>query len=232
MITVQFRYGTDNLGYLVHGDKYALAVDGGAVGEMVDYLDRNKLKLKFVTNTHSHGDHTCGNKKLLKFTGAEFLDLKNLPEKGGIGLEGIVIHVMHTPGHTTDSVCFRFDDILLTGDTLFNGKVGRCFTGDFEGFFRSIKRILALPPDTMLYAGHDYVLEYLDQAEELEPENAFIKEYRTRYNPSLVRAALGEEMKIDPFIRFNEPEVVSMLTGKGLPVDTEFHRFRSIMSLV
>ncbi len=84
----------------------------------------------------------------------------------------------------------------------------------------------------MLYAGHDYVLEYLDQAEELEPANTFIKEYRTRYNPDLVRAVLGDEMKVDPFIRFNEPEIVNMLTGRGLPVDTEFHRFRSIMSLV
>ncbi|MCK5131972.1 MAG: MBL fold metallo-hydrolase [Candidatus Sabulitectum sp.] len=112
MITVQFRYGTDNLGYLVHGDEYALAVDGGAVMEMVDYLGRNKLKLVFVTNTHSHGDHTCGNRELIRLSGAEFLDVKNLPEMGSIGLEDMLINIFHTPGHTADSVCFRFGDAI------------------------------------------------------------------------------------------------------------------------
>lgn len=230
--TVQFRYGTDNLGYLIHGDTDALAIDGGACKEMMDYLSSRKLRLKYVTNTHSHGDHTCGNSSLLKLSGAEFIDVKDLPELKKIDLEGNSIRVYHTPGHTTDSVCFYYEGVLIAGDTLFNGKVGRCFTGDIPGFFQSIKQILDLPPDTVLFAGHDYVFEYLDQAGELEPENLLVDEYRSLYNPNLVCATLREEMEVDPFIRYNKPEIIRMLVSRGLPVDTEFHRFRSVMSLM
>lgn len=232
MVVVQLRYGDDNLGYLVHGDEFALAIDGGAAEEIMDYLKSKGLRLKFVTNTHSHRDHTCGNSELLRLSGAELINEEYLSRTTKIELEGESIGVMHTPGHTADSVCFSCCNVLIAGDTLFNGKVGRCFTGDLRGFFQSIKRILALPVSTVLYAGHDYVLEYLDTAAELEPDNAFIEEYRERYNPDLVRATLEEEIKVDPFLRFNEPEIVSILKDRGLPVDTEFDRFRSVMSLM
>ncbi len=232
MKTVQFRYGKDNLGYLIHGQEYAMAVDGGAVGEIIHYLRDNSLKLEFVTNTHSHGDHTCGNRELLGITGAEFLDVGTLPELGSIGLEGSEIKVIPTPGHTSDSLCFLFDDVLLSGDTLFMGKVGRCFTGDIHSFYLSIKKILALSDETVVYAGHDYVLEYLKTAKELQPANSFISEYLMEYNPDLVKSTLGAEKKIDPFISFNEPEIIELLISRKLPVDTEFDRFSSIMSLI
>ncbi len=232
MKVVQFRYGVDNLGYLLHGDEFALAIDGGATVEIMNYLSSNGLKLKFVTNTHSHRDHTCGNSELLRLSEAELINGEDLGRTTKIELEGESIRVMHTPGHTADSVCFSCGNVIIAGDTLFNGKVGRCFTGDFRGFLQSIKRILAFPVSTVLYAGHDYVLEYLDTAAKLEPDNTFIGNYRERYNPDLVRATLEEEIRVDPFLRFNEPEIVNMLKDKGLPVDTEFDRFRSIMSLM
>lgn len=60
----QFRYSIDNLGYLVYGLKSAMAVDGGAVGEILDFVRIHNLHLKYVTNTHSHMDHTVGNQGL------------------------------------------------------------------------------------------------------------------------------------------------------------------------
>ena len=232
MKTVQFRYGKDNLGYLIHGREYAIAVDGGAVGEIIHYLKDKRLKLEFVTNTHSHGDHTCGNRELLGVTGAEFIDVETLPELGSIQLESSEIEVIPTPGHTADSICFHTDGVLLSGDTLFNGKVGRCFTGDIRSFFLSIKKILALPDETVIYAGHDYVLEYLETAQELEPANPFISVYRRAYSPDLVKSTLEEEKRIDPFIRFNEPEIKELLIRRNLPVATEFNRFSSMLSLI
>ncbi len=232
MTVVQLRYGEDNLGYLIHGEEHAIAVDGGAVDEILLYLGQNKLQLKYVTNTHTHGDHTCGNRELLRQSNAEFLDVKELPEAGIISLENNIINVIHTPGHTADSVCFQFDDVLLSGDTIFNGKIGRCFTGDIHSFYLSIKKILELPDATVVYAGHDYVLEYLKTAKELDPANPFISDYRKAYSPDLVKSTLGEEKRIDPFIRFNEPEMIELLKSRNLPVDTEFHRFSSILSLI
>ena len=56
----QFRYSMDNFGYLVYGKRSALAVDGGAVDEILSFINTKDLTLEFVTNTHSHMDHTTG----------------------------------------------------------------------------------------------------------------------------------------------------------------------------
>jgi len=233
MKTIQFRYGTDNLGYLVHGKRDAIAVDGGAVDAITDYLENNGLSLIYVTNTHSHGDHTSGNAELLKKTGADFLPVSQLPAMKNIILEGNKIRVIHTPGHTEDSICFSHGIHLLTGDTLFNGKVGRCFTGDIEAFYNSIKKLLCLSDGTYIYAGHDYLLEYLETAERIEPENDLISIYREGYNPlGLLTSTLGWEKKVNPFIRYNLPSIIALLNSRGLPTGSEFERFSSMLTLM
>ncbi len=231
--TVQFRYGTDNLGYLVRGKTGAIAVDGGAVDDILFYLKQEGLVLEFVTNTHSHSDHTCGNKALLAGTDATLLPVSDLPEMGSLYLEGNEIRIIHTPGHTLDSVCFSYRNDLLTGDTLFNGKVGRCFTGDVKSFFKSVKTLLGFPDGTNIYAGHDYLLEYLDTAETIEPENQLIAIYREGYDPEkILTATLGWEKKVNPFIRFNQPWIINLLESRGLPADGEFERFSSMLTLM
>jgi len=149
----QFKYSADNFGYLVYGAKTAMAIDGGAVDEILAFLQTQNLELKYVTNTHSHMDHTTGNPALLSRSNAQFLAFNTLLKSGEIEIDGEPIHVFHTPGHTTDSVCFYFDNILVAGDTLFNGKVGRCFTGDHQNFLEAIKTILELPEETIVYGG-------------------------------------------------------------------------------
>ena len=66
----QFRYSADNLGYLIYGKRSAMAIDGGAAGDMLNFVESNNLELHYVTNTHSHMDHTSGNAALLKGSGA------------------------------------------------------------------------------------------------------------------------------------------------------------------
>ena len=228
----QFRYGQDNLGYLLYGEREAVAVDGGASGEMLAFLREHGLTLRYVTNTHSHGDHTCGNGELLRSTGAEFLDAPALRRTGTVELEGETIRVIETPGHTADSVCFLADGMLLSGDTLFMGKVGRCFTGDVRGFYEAIEKLEVLSDETLVYAGHDYVEEYLDFAAGLEPGNPWIEPYRARYDPADVVASLGDEKLVDPFLRLDEPSVVSALEERGLPAGSRYERWRSLISLM
>ncbi len=232
MKTKQFRYGRDNLGYLVYSGTEAIAIDGGAVEGVLEFLKEKGLSLKYVTNTHSHVDHTVGNSELLKRTDAEFLGPEALSRTGRVKIDGGTIEVTDTPGHTADSVCFHYDGVLIAGDTLFNGKVGRCFTGDSEGFYRSISTLLELPDSTLVYAGHDYVEEYLDFAKKLDPGNADIDAYMSRYDPDHVVATLGEERQVDPFLRLNEASIISMLEERGLPSGTEFERWRSLLSLM
>jgi hydroxyacylglutathione hydrolase len=228
----QFRYGRDNLGYLLYGDSEAVAVDGGAVGDILAFLREHGLTLRYVTNTHSHGDHTCGNRELLRATGAGFLDAAALRRTGAVGLEGETIRVIETPGHTADSVCFLADGILLSGDTLFMGKVGRCFSGDVRGFYEAVGKLSALPDETLVYAGHDYVEEYLDFAAGLEPGNLAIGPYRAGYNPAAVAASLGDERLVDPFLRLDEPSIVSALQERGLPAGSRYERWCSLISMM
>ena len=70
----QFRYADDNLGYLVTHNREAIAIDGGAVAEMLSHLAVHNLTLTHVVNTHSHPDHTLGNQDLIHATGARHLD--------------------------------------------------------------------------------------------------------------------------------------------------------------
>jgi hydroxyacylglutathione hydrolase len=228
----QFRYSSDNLGYIVYGKSSAIAIDGGAVHEILDFIKINGLHLHYVLNTHNHMDHTVGNKALLSRSKAQFMDNKSLIKNKTLQLDGEQIHVYHTPGHTLDSISFHLGDVLITGDTLFQGKVGRCFSDDLKAFFTSVKTIMGFPEQTIIYAGHDYVEEYMDFAKRLEADNPSIDEYLKKYDPSHVRSTLADEYQVNPFLRFNQEKIISILREKGLPVETEYDRWESMLSLM
>ena len=227
----QFRYSHDNFGYLIYGRTSAIAVDGGAVDAILSFLKDNGLKFTHGVNTHSHQDHTVGTRSLLDQSGADYLDYPQLRDAGSIDLEDQTIQVYHTPGHTADSVTFHAGDILIAGDTLFNATVGNCFTGDLRAFYDSIKKLLSLPDETVVYAGHDYVRDSVAFAKSVEPGNRDIDAFMDQYDPDHVWSTLGQERKINPFLRFNEPVVMSYLEKLNLPVGTEFQRWESVMSL-
>jgi hydroxyacylglutathione hydrolase len=226
----QFRCG-DNLAYLLYGDKEAVAIDGVAWEEILRFLGEHGLSLTYVTNTHGHFDHTAGNEQLLRHSRARYLDHNEFPDGGAIEIEGEAIRVYRTPGHTDDSVCFHAGGILITGDTLFNGTVGNCFSGNLPAFFRSIKRLLVLPLNTLIYAGHDYVRDSIAMATQLEPGNADIERFRQTYDPGHVYSTLAEELKINPYLRFNEPAIIALLKEDDLPCATEEERWLSLMSI-
>ena len=227
----QFRYTVDNLGYLAYGNSCALAIDGGASEKMLSFIKTNKLNLTFVANTHAHPDHTAGNGDLLERTEARLLMYRNLPDKGEIDLEGHKIHIYHTPGHSYDSICFHLDNILITGDTFFNGTIGNCFTGDIKAFYHSIKRIMNLPCSTIIYAGHDYLKDAMSFARRLEPDNRDIDLFLGNYNPGHVCSTLKDEMKVNPYLRFNERKMIVLLREMALPWETEWERWQSLMTI-
>jgi len=227
----QFRYSMDNLGYVIYGKQSAVAIDGGAVDAILSFIKTGGLKLEFVTNTHSHMDHTAGTKALVDASGAVFLNNKNLIGSKVIEIEGTKIQVFHTPGHTDDSVSFHVENVLITGDTLFNGTVGNPFSDDLKSFYHSIKQLMAFPGDTIIYAGHDYVKDSMAFAKSVEPENADIDRFLENYDSSHVISTLDEELKINPYLRFNEKKIISLLEKNGLPVETEYERWESLMSI-
>jgi len=228
MFIKQFRYSTDNLGYLVFSGTQGVAIDGGNP-ELLNFARNRGIALKYVSNTHSHQDHTCGNTFLLEKTQADFIDCRSAGKGDVITLDGEEVEIIPTPGHTEDSVCFKTNGFLVTGDTLFNGTVGNCFSGDLSGFFRSLKILLAFPGETKIYAGHDYVQESMKMASSIEEDNSDIEAYLQKYDPKLVVSTLADELRVNPYIRFNAPSMINRLQKRTMPFKTEEQRFISIM---
>jgi hydroxyacylglutathione hydrolase len=216
----------------LYGQKEALAIDGVAAQAILDFIEDEGLTLSCIANTHGHFDHTGGNNALLKKSKATLLSVGELIQQGEFNLEGQTIKVYHTPGHTEDSISFYTGKYLITGDTLFNGTVGNCFTGDLRAFYESIKKLMVLPKDTVVYAGHDYVYDSWNFAKYLEPDNKSFDLYiKQRYNEQHVFSTLEDEFAINPYLRFNDDKIIALMKSKGLATDTEWQRWESLMSI-
>ena len=227
----QFRYGKGNLAYLLWKNREAIVIDGGAVQEITDFLSERNLTLKLVTNTHGHDDHTKGNRALLDVTDADFLSAGELLNMSHLLLADEKITIIPTPGHTMDSLVFSWKDILITGDTLFNGTVGNCYSGEYEIYFQSLKKLTGRPGESRILAGHDLVKYSLGVIRKIDPENPYTEEYNNRYSRDYVVTTLSDELKVNPFIRFNDPSLDIFRNTLALPVETEYEKWRAMMTV-
>jgi len=163
--------------------KEACVIDPGADGAKIkSFIKKNLLDLKFIINTHGHGDHIAANKELGApiFIHARDKDCLTDPKKNMsagifmfdivspkasrlledqdvIKLGGLELKVLHTPGHTKGSISIVLDNVIFTGDTLFQGGMGRTDLagGDEEEILRSIReKLLVFKDDTIIYPGH------------------------------------------------------------------------------
>ena len=225
----QFRYAADNLAYLVFSGASAIAIDPGAAGEMLAFARSENITIERVINTHLHPDHTSGNARMLEKTGADYIDCRTLSDNETIAVGNEFLTVIATPGHTQDDVCFSADDFLVTGDTLFNGTVGNCFSRDLDAFYHSLKKLMAFPGSTRIFAGHDYVKESVEIAQAIDPDTPEVSRYLESYDPGLVTSCLADELRINPFLRFNDPAMIRRLEQRDFPCGTEIERFKSLM---
>jgi len=162
----------DNFCYIVgcEDTRRAMVIDPGAdVARILSEAEKEGLNIVKIVNTHGHGDHTAGNAKLKGLTGAKIfihvLDADRYPEadiqidkEDKLPLGEVTFDVIHTPGHTPGGICLYAQGNLFTGDTLFVGDSGRT---DLAGGHRptlgkSIRRLMKLPDDTIIWPGHDY----------------------------------------------------------------------------
>jgi glyoxylase-like metal-dependent hydrolase (beta-lactamase superfamily II) len=160
---------------------------GDDIPRILAILARHKLTLKQILITHAHIDHIAGAARLKSLTGApifynqrdlplaKMMDIQagwlgastpdvqppddNLEEGRLISIAGLSGSILHTPGHTQGSVCLHLPahQLLLAGDTLFAGSVGRTDLpgGDTRTLLRSIRdKLLTLPDATKVVPGH------------------------------------------------------------------------------
>jgi glyoxylase-like metal-dependent hydrolase (beta-lactamase superfamily II) len=131
-------------------------------------LKRNGWKTKYVINTHTHFDHVLGNEQVSEVTGAKIVQHENskltkdvsVANDDEIEIGSIRLTVLHTPGHSEDSMCLLLaGQLVFTGDTLF---VGNCGRTDLPGsdpvkMYHSLFDTLAKLDDRLtMYPGHDY----------------------------------------------------------------------------
>ena len=173
----QFRSPRGCLSYLlVSSDGSCVMIDPSL--EMgVDWYMReigDRYNLRYIIETHTHADHiSCARELRKKYERVLFfmhkkarlqkksLEVLEISDGEDIGLSDFSLEIIHTPGHTPDSISIFVPEkrILFTGDTLLIGGTGRTDLqgGDSKRLFDSIwRKIILLGPDVIVYPGHDY----------------------------------------------------------------------------
>jgi hydroxyacylglutathione hydrolase len=170
MIFHQIDAGGDrNFAYLIadaEGGKAALFDPPRDPSLLVTLVGKHRLNVLYVVLTHGHGDHTWGAAPAKKRTGARIVAHPACPIEADIRvgdgdtlpLGSLTLTFIHTPGHTGDSMCILAANKLITGDTLFVGKVGGTDFGDeAKKEYDSLHRKLMTLDDAVeVYPGHNY----------------------------------------------------------------------------
>lgn len=135
--------------------------------KVLQLIERNNLKVKYIVNTHHHFDHTIGNEAMLKTTGAKVIQHKASQLQNDITVSNgdkikfgnSELTVFHTPGHSKDSICLVGDGKIFSGDTLFVGNCGRIDLpgGSAKELYHSLFDIISnMDEKLLLYPGHNY----------------------------------------------------------------------------
>lgn len=169
-------------------DIYSGRLTSVSADNVVDYIKQMKLKVEWILETHIHADHLTAAsylkeklggkigigeniKKVLSHWVPIFNTASDTPIDGSqfdvlfsdgmqFKIGNLNVTVLHTPGHTPDSVSYHIHDAIFVGDTIFMPYVGTARAdfpgGSSEDLYHSIQKILSLPDETRIYTCHDY----------------------------------------------------------------------------
>jgi len=172
--TLSYFFGCAGIGKAV-----AVDVVAGDEDWFIAQAARTGVPISFVIDTHVHADHLSGGPALAQRTGAPYclhesnrgrlgFDFMPLADGQRLDAGNVVVDVLHTPGHTPDSICLLVRDLrrgdepwfVITGDTLFVGAVGRPDLAGREHEMAAAlhdslhAKLLTLPPALEIYPGH------------------------------------------------------------------------------
>ena len=210
----------------------ALAIDPLDFRKCLAAAERHGWTITQILNTHEHGDHTGGNKAMVKATGARVIAHANAKGRipnldRGVGAGDVIkvgktvdLECLDTPGHTMSHICLlsKTDQpALFSGDTLFNAGAGNCHNGGhpnelYETFANQLEK---LPEDTLIYPGHDYLINNLQFTLDREPDNAAAQQMLAAYEnqdpADPLVTTLAQEREMNTFFRLDSPTVIARL---------------------
>jgi hydroxyacylglutathione hydrolase len=232
---------TDNYAYLVHdpASGETAVIDVPDAKPIMAELGARGWSLNDIWITHHHDDHISGVAELRAGTGAMVLgaaaDAHRLPpldlaleESTSFSIGALSVRVIDVPGHTVGHIAFHIPEagLAFTADSLMAAGCGRMFEGNAPDYWRSLQKIAALPPDTLICSGHEYTISNLRFAQSLEPDNpslifrsARVAALRAEGKPS-VPVTLAEELATNPFLRAGSPGLKNAL-GMAHATDVE-----------
>tara|TARA_B100001287_G_scaffold266093_1_gene259666 strand:+ start:91 stop:873 length:783 start_codon:yes stop_codon:yes gene_type:complete len=224
---------SDNYIWLIQSAANAYVVDPGETEPVLKALEHHGLALMGILVTHHHYDHTGAIDALRQATGCAVSGPTESPagpydqivQDGDIvDVLGVDFEVIAVPGHTLDHIAYvsRAENALFCGDTLFVGGCGRVFEGSNEQMRASLAKLAALPGSSRVFCAHEYTLTNLQFALQVEPENRALleamrhcTEKRDKGEPT-VPSTLAEELRYNPFLRWDSPEIRQTLSNEGL----------------
>ncbi len=222
----------DNYSYLIFdkSNKNACVIDPSESKPVIKAIEENKVKLKYILNTHHHYDHVGGNKELKEKYDSKIVGFKDdkdripeidiLVEDNQIWKEeNFEAKIYHIPGHTTGHIAFHSfkEKKIFTGDTLFSLGCGRIFEGTYEQMFNSLNKIKILPKDTEIYCGHEYTLKNGDFCLANDANNMKLKKKievikkKLENNLPSIPTILGDEIECNIFLKAKNLDSFSKL---------------------
>jgi hydroxyacylglutathione hydrolase len=238
---------SDNYAYLLRDASTGRVglVDAPEPEPVDDALSARGWSLDTIFVTHHHDDHIAGVNALRARHGAEVVgnaaDNRRLPRLDRavspgeeVALGDSRAEVIDVPGHTIGHVAFHFPDAraLFSADSLMVMGCGRLFEGGAETMWESLARLAALPPDTLVYSGHEYAESNVRFALSVDGDNRALRDraeeirgLRATGRPT-VPGRLSAEIATNPFLRARDPEMKARLGMADAPDAAVFAEIR------
>ncbi|RKF13868.1 hydroxyacylglutathione hydrolase [Roseovarius spongiae] len=238
----------DNYAFIAHDDASGetMVVDVPDAAPISAALESRGWTLSHVLLTHHHADHVQGLDALLKGRDAQVIgaaaDAKRLPpldlkvaEGDSFEFGGETCHVLDVSGHTVGHIAVHIPgaQAAFTADSLMALGCGRVFEGTPEQMWRSLQKLAVLPPETIIYSGHEYTAANARFALTIDPENSAlisrsnaVDAARSEGRPT-VPSKLADELATNPFLRADDAAIRARLGMQDAPDDEVFAEIRA-----